>query len=96
MALNLIEPPSGLEPEGDRQARLTVSAPAHRRIPIAAGEPVQGVGYSGELTSEDLAHLDQGPSRMGIGDVLHRRPVTKPFSALVWAAALECANKTEE
>ncbi|CAN5665466.1 hypothetical protein BH18PSE1_BH18PSE1_12910 [soil metagenome] len=96
VVLDLVEPAGGLEPEGDRQARLTVGAPAHRCIPIAAGEDAQGVRYSGELTSEDLAHLDQNPRRMRIGDVLHRRPVTKPFPAVARTAALKGANETEQ
>src|SRR5919198_653349 len=75
-----------------RARRLSHSARRSRE----AVQLVQGVGYSGELSSEDFAPLDQDPSRMRIGDVLYRRPVTKPLAALTWAAALERANKTEE
>ncbi len=94
VALDLIEPPGGLEPEGDRKAGLTVGAAAHRRIPIAAGEIAQHRCNACELVFKDVPHLDQNPSRMRVRDVLHCRPVTKPFSAVGWAAALERANKT--
>lgn len=85
-----------LESEGDRQARLTVGPTAHRRIPIPAGEIAQHRRNACELVFKDVPYLDQDPSRMRIGDVLDRRPVTQPLPAIARAAALECANETKQ